>query len=308
MAEDEEKKEEESLEADDLSDISLEQARQLALDHARENRDFFGRRYRRGELVWEIVDEEEDEDYYRILLSFRPAVRFKGSPGTEQFVIEKTGEIRLRQLLDEPVRQGVSNFFIPAVGVALIVAALGTALAVVVFANNGPPPPVTPALAVATPVPSPVPTETSVPVIVIPATNVPTTVTADAPEGISEEDIKRLIAQVLAENPGRAQLTPDEVDQLVQQELALRRKETPPTPIPTATLVPTPAPTETPLPPATATPVPTPTATPLPTPTPIPTPTPTPTPVPPPTATPTPAPPPTPWSSPATTQTRAPSN
>jgi len=291
MVEDEEKKEEDSPETDDLSDISLEQARQLAKDHAQENRAFYGRRYRRRELVWEIVDEEEDEDYYRIQLSFRPAARFKGTPGTEQFVIERTGEIRLRQLLDEPVRQGISPLLIPGVGVALIVVALGTALAVVVFANNGQPPPVAPVQPVATPVPLPTPTATSAPILVIPGTNIPTRVASDAPEGYSPEEIQEIIDQVLAGlSPD---LTQDEIDQIVQKELALRRTETPPTVIPTVT--PTPAPTATPLPTPTPTPVPTPTATPLPTPTP------TPTPVPTPTAKPAPLPPPTPTVPPTAT-------
>jgi len=282
MAKNEDNKGEDSPETDDQSDISLDQARQLALDHARENLDFYGRRYRHRELVWEIVSEEEDEDYYRILLFFRPAARFNGTPGTEQFIIEKTGEIRLRQLLDEPAKQGISALLLSAVGMVVVGAAVGTVLAVVAFSDNSQPPPVAPVQSGA----KPAPTATSLPLLAIPGTEIPTAVESDAPGGISREDIRRLIARVLAENPGRnTQLTPDEVEQLIQQELALRRKETQPTEIPTVTPNPSPTPTATPLPTPTPTPtsIPTPTATPRPTPTATPIPTPTPTLVPTPT-------------------------
>ena len=48
------------------------------------------------ELVWEVVSQEESEDYYDIRLSFRPATGFSGKPGVEQFTIDKTGPITLR--------------------------------------------------------------------------------------------------------------------------------------------------------------------------------------------------------------------
>jgi len=36
----------------------------LAIRHARENTDFYGRRYGARSLVWEMVSQEEGEDYY----------------------------------------------------------------------------------------------------------------------------------------------------------------------------------------------------------------------------------------------------
>ena len=82
--------------------ISLEQARVLAIRHARDNTDFYGPRYAGINLVWEVISEEDGEDYYDIRLSFRPAGRFRGEPGVEQFVIDKLGNIEYRQILDEP--------------------------------------------------------------------------------------------------------------------------------------------------------------------------------------------------------------
>ncbi len=48
--------------------ISLDQARVLALQHARDNREIYGR----------YADRELAEDYYRVRLSYRPARGFRG--------------------------------------------------------------------------------------------------------------------------------------------------------------------------------------------------------------------------------------
>ena len=88
-----------------LGYISLEQARVLAIEHARDNTDFYGSKYQNLQLVWEVVVQEEGEDFYEIRLAYRPVGRFRGQPGVEQFTIEKTGEIRIRQILEEPTRE-----------------------------------------------------------------------------------------------------------------------------------------------------------------------------------------------------------
>ena len=88
--------------AEALGYISLEQARVLAIRHARDNTDFYGPRYSGINLVWEVISQEDGEDYYDIRLSFRPAGRFRGEPGVEQFVIDKLGNVEIRQMLDEP--------------------------------------------------------------------------------------------------------------------------------------------------------------------------------------------------------------
>jgi len=102
----EEDKKEEKLEftaeGEAFGYISLDQARVRAIEHARDNRDFYGSTYSQGDLVWEVVRQEESEDYYDIRLSYRPASGFVGKPGIEQFTIDKTGPITLRQILSHP--------------------------------------------------------------------------------------------------------------------------------------------------------------------------------------------------------------
>lgn len=48
---------------------SLDQARVLAMEHARDNREFYGPRYSQRALVWEVVSQDESEDYYDIRVS-----------------------------------------------------------------------------------------------------------------------------------------------------------------------------------------------------------------------------------------------
>ena len=82
--------------------ISLDQARVLAIRHARENTDFYGEGYAGSNFVWEVISEEDTGNYYEIRLGYRPSGRFRGEPGVEQFTIGKSGSIELRQILDEP--------------------------------------------------------------------------------------------------------------------------------------------------------------------------------------------------------------
>ena len=99
MAEEQDKKDDEKLEFDSTGQaaayISLDQARVLALQHARDNREFYGRRYARRDLVWGELDAEESEDYYRVTLSYRPTRGFQGEPGVEQFTIYKLSLIHI---------------------------------------------------------------------------------------------------------------------------------------------------------------------------------------------------------------------
>ena len=49
--------------------ISLDEARVLALQHARDNREVYGR-YADAELVFDVVDASETQDFYEVTLSF----------------------------------------------------------------------------------------------------------------------------------------------------------------------------------------------------------------------------------------------
>ena len=82
--------------------IGLDQARVQAIEHARDNTDFYGPEYQGIRFVWEVISAEESDEYYEIRLSFRPSGRYRGEPGIEQFIIDKSGDLRIRQLLDEP--------------------------------------------------------------------------------------------------------------------------------------------------------------------------------------------------------------
>ena len=124
----EEEKKEEKFEFDaagqSVEYISLDQARVLAMEYARDNQEFYGRRYASRELVWEVLSQEESEDYYDIRLSYRLARGFQGEPGVDQFTIDKSGPIRLRQILREPRR---SRRLIIAMGLIGVILGAGIA-------------------------------------------------------------------------------------------------------------------------------------------------------------------------------------
>ena len=114
--------------------ISLDQARAAALAHARDNQDFYGRRYRKKELAWEVLSQEEREDGYHLRLSYQPARGFRGQPGGEEFTIERTGPVQSRRIISEPVKKGgLLGCGLVAAGALLLVAvmlvaSLGSAL------------------------------------------------------------------------------------------------------------------------------------------------------------------------------------
>jgi len=95
-----------TLEGEALGYIGLDQARVRAIEEARDNTDFYGPSYAGVRLVWEVLSTEESDDYYDIRLSFRPSGRYRGEPGVELFIYDKTGGLRVRQILDEPTALG----------------------------------------------------------------------------------------------------------------------------------------------------------------------------------------------------------
>ena len=139
MAEDEGKQDDDKLEFDSagqaLGYISLDQARVLALQHARDNREFYGK-YAERELVWEVVSANETEDYYKVRLSYRPARGFRGRPGVEQFTIDKMGSIELRQLVSHLRSSNTRNLV--AVAIVAAVAVGGTVGGQLIFPSTHP--------------------------------------------------------------------------------------------------------------------------------------------------------------------------
>ena len=141
MAEEQDKKDEAKFEftaeGEALGYISLDQARLRAIQHAREHTDVYGPRYSQVELVWEVLDSEEGEDYYQVRLSYRPAQSFRGRPGLEQFTIDKTGPIELRQILSQPRPSRSFGIALALVGIILASgAAAGVLFATGVFTSD----------------------------------------------------------------------------------------------------------------------------------------------------------------------------
>ena len=101
MAEKDGKKGEEKFEftpeGEVLGYISLDQARVLAMEHAKDHSDFYSPSYSALNLVWDVIDAKERDDHYDVRLSFRPSGRFSGVPGIDQFIIDKNGDIRIRR-------------------------------------------------------------------------------------------------------------------------------------------------------------------------------------------------------------------
>lgn len=82
--------------------ISLERARLVAIRHAQENKDVYAPSYRDVELVWEVESSLEQQEFYYVYLLYRPS-GFVGTPGREEFIMDKTGLIEFRQVLEDPL-------------------------------------------------------------------------------------------------------------------------------------------------------------------------------------------------------------
>ena len=85
--------------------ISLEQARLVAMQTARDDPGNYGSRFSGVRMVYEVVEQDEGEDYYTITMTFRPEGDFRGTPGREQFVIEKEGRVAYRQVIEPTWRR-----------------------------------------------------------------------------------------------------------------------------------------------------------------------------------------------------------
>ena len=123
MAQDEGSKEDKfdfTSEGEAFGYISLEQARVVAMQAARDEPGEYGRRYSGARMVFEVAEQEEGEDYYVVTMSFRPAGDFRGTPGQEQFFIEKEGAIAVRQVLSLPGSGRRFPILPAAVGVLLV--------------------------------------------------------------------------------------------------------------------------------------------------------------------------------------------
>jgi len=125
MVQDEGKEEEEKLEFTPEGEvpgyISLDQARVLAMETARQTPGAYGRRLAVILMAFEVVEANETEDYYEVTLSFRPQGAFTGTPGQERFLIGKEGSVAHRQVLSLPTVARRRFPFIPAAIVLVVV-------------------------------------------------------------------------------------------------------------------------------------------------------------------------------------------
>ncbi len=130
MAEEEDKRDEKidfTAEGEALGYISLDQARVQAIEHACNNTG--------TGLVWEVYTAHERDDYYDIRLSFRPSRSFRGEPGVEQFVFEKNGDFRMRQILDElPGIESPRRWRLSLIARLAVIIVVGGVAAIAVFA------------------------------------------------------------------------------------------------------------------------------------------------------------------------------
>ena len=198
--------------------ISLDQARVLALQHARDNRDFYGR-HSGSDLVWAVIGADETEDYYEVRLSYLPAGNFR-SAGVEQFTIDKTGPIEFRQIVSQPKasRRGATLLAI-AVVVVIAVAVVGGLLASSVLTTGDSPSPLA-TVPTLTPMQTPaiVPTETPEPTprpmgFKIVGIIVPTPL----PPGTPRPQNWRLETAMRPEGAGSVEMSPPNQDQLYFQ-------------------------------------------------------------------------------------------
>ena len=82
--------------------ILIEKARLVAIKHAQENKEIYPSKYRELRLVWEVDSALEQREFFYVYLLWRP-FGFVGTPGREEFIMDKTGVIEFRQVLEEPL-------------------------------------------------------------------------------------------------------------------------------------------------------------------------------------------------------------
>jgi len=169
-----------------LGYISLDQARVLAMGAARDAPGDYGRAFRDASMAFAVTAAEETEDYYEITLTIRPQGQFSGTPGQEQFFIDKDGTVAHRQVLAVP-RSSRGFPIIPAIiGLAVVVAVAAVVLAIILLPRGeelGSEEPNAAGDSLLTPVPTASDSSTTaVPATAVPATAIPaTTIPRESP-------------------------------------------------------------------------------------------------------------------------------
>lgn len=78
-------------------------AEQAAVDYASEHREVYGRRWRKRDLTYTVLNSETtDEGNTLVTMTYRPAVKFHGRPGEEEIVVSPDGEVVDRTQVHAP--------------------------------------------------------------------------------------------------------------------------------------------------------------------------------------------------------------
>ncbi len=96
----------EAAQADEAGKISLERARLAVIKFAQQNLEVYEAQYQTVQLVWEVQSAEEQDEFYYITMTYQPFANFSGRSGLEEFILDKTGSIEFRQVLEPPDAQG----------------------------------------------------------------------------------------------------------------------------------------------------------------------------------------------------------
>ena len=92
-----------AVEQEQVGLITMARARLEAVRFAQRNTEMYAREYRDQLLVWEVEKATEDKEFFYVTLTHKPFALFTGTPGREEFILDKTGKIEFRQVLSDPV-------------------------------------------------------------------------------------------------------------------------------------------------------------------------------------------------------------
>lgn len=92
----------------------------------------------RRRMLFDVLNDHEDEDTYTVVVGFRPEGDFEGTPGQEQFKFSKTGRFQGREVLSHP--RSTKRFRIKrktvAIGIVAIFVSIGFAIMVMVLISG----------------------------------------------------------------------------------------------------------------------------------------------------------------------------
>lgn len=93
---------------EEINRISLERARLQAVQYAQQHQDVYGD-VATQQLVWEVGSALEQDEFYYVEILYKPFGVFEGTPGLEEFIMEKDGTIAFRQVISQPSANGAPS-------------------------------------------------------------------------------------------------------------------------------------------------------------------------------------------------------